>query len=164
MGQQQLLLLVLGVVLVGLAVVVGIQAFEENTRKAEFDRLTVEAHRLAATAYAWKQTPQAMGGGEGVPFYSTITLDRLGIAGAAISEGGSIMEATRGDLTYALQRRELPRTHVAVANTKLDISVAVFFLGPEPACFAYRMGYRQNGQTVYVPAMTPPRPAGCSGW
>ena len=38
MGQQQLLLLVLGIVIVGLAVVVGIQAFGENQKKANSGR------------------------------------------------------------------------------------------------------------------------------
>jgi Tfp pilus assembly ATPase PilU len=40
MGQQQLLLLVLGIVIVGLAVVVGIQAFSENQKQANTGHLT----------------------------------------------------------------------------------------------------------------------------
>ena len=45
MGQQQLLLLVLGIVIVGLAVVVGIQAFSENQRKANADAMTIPRTR-----------------------------------------------------------------------------------------------------------------------
>ena len=54
MGQQQLLLLVLGIVIVGLAVVVGIQAFSENQKKANSDALVNDAIRIASDAQAWK--------------------------------------------------------------------------------------------------------------
>ncbi|MEM8556891.1 MAG: hypothetical protein AAGG50_03515 [Bacteroidota bacterium] len=63
MGQQQLLLLVLGIVIVGLAVVVGIQGFEENQRKARQDQTMVLLNDIAAKAQAWKKTPVALGGG-----------------------------------------------------------------------------------------------------
>ena len=63
MGQQQLLLLVLGIVIVGLAVVVGIQAFGENQKKANSDALVNDAVRIASDAQAWKLKPAAFGGG-----------------------------------------------------------------------------------------------------
>lgn len=63
MGQQQLLLLVLGIVIVGLAVVVGIQAFSENQKKANADALVNDAIRIASDAQAWMLKPQAFGGG-----------------------------------------------------------------------------------------------------
>ena len=50
MGQQQLLLLVLGIVIVGLAVVVGIQAFSENQKKSNADALVNDAIRIASYA------------------------------------------------------------------------------------------------------------------
>ena len=63
MGQQQLLLLVLGIVIVGLAVVAGIQAFAENQKKSNIDGLTMTATRLAVEAQAWLRTPVMRGGG-----------------------------------------------------------------------------------------------------
>ncbi len=63
MGQQQLLLLVLGIVIVGLAVVVGIQAFSENQKKANSDALVNDAIRVASDAQAWMLKPTAFGGG-----------------------------------------------------------------------------------------------------
>ncbi|MAQ95178.1 hypothetical protein B1759_03505 [Rubrivirga sp. SAORIC476] len=63
MGQQQLLLLVLGIVIVGLAVVVGIQAFGENQTKANADAMVNDGVRIASDAQAWKLKPQAFGGG-----------------------------------------------------------------------------------------------------
>ena len=65
MGQQQLLLLVLGIVIVGLAVVVGIQAFGENQSKSNLDAMTNDGIRMASDAQAWALKPQAFGGGEG---------------------------------------------------------------------------------------------------
>jgi len=65
MGQQQLLLLVLGIVIVGLAVVVGIQAFGENQKKANADAMTNDAIRIASDAQAWNLKPAAFGGGNG---------------------------------------------------------------------------------------------------
>ena len=65
MGQQQLLLLVLGIVIVGLAVVVGIQAFGENQSKANADALINDGIRIASDAQAWALKPTAFGGGDG---------------------------------------------------------------------------------------------------
>ena len=62
MGQQQLLLLVLGIVIVGLAVVVGIQAFSENQKKANADALVMTGMRIASEAQAWLRKPAAFGG------------------------------------------------------------------------------------------------------
>ena len=62
MGQQQLLLLVLGIVIVGLAVVVGIQAFSENQQKANLDALVNDGVRIASDLQAWSLKPQAFGG------------------------------------------------------------------------------------------------------
>ena len=63
MGQQQLLLLVLGIVIVGLAVVVGVEAFEENQRKFRQDQTTHLMMDIASKAQLWKATPPPMGGG-----------------------------------------------------------------------------------------------------
>ncbi len=67
MGQQQLLLLVLGIVIVGLAVVVGIQAFGENQKKANADALVNDGVRIASDAQAWALKPKAFGGGSENP-------------------------------------------------------------------------------------------------
>ena len=79
MGQQQLLLLVLGIVLVGLAVVVGISAFEENQKKNNMDQLTSDAVRLAAGVQAWKMKPTATGGGQSETDYTRFSFAQLGI-------------------------------------------------------------------------------------
>ena len=65
MGQQQLLLLVLGMVIVGIAVVAGIQAFSEGRQKAATDAAVSDALRIATDVQAWALKPEAFGGGGG---------------------------------------------------------------------------------------------------
>ena len=65
MGQQQLLLLVLATVIIGLAVAVSIDAFAQNRRKAEVDVVVERLVTLASIAQTWKMTPAALGGGQG---------------------------------------------------------------------------------------------------
>lgn len=62
MGQQQLLLLVLGIVIVGIAIVVGINAYSENSVKSNWDALLQDALRVASDAQAWKGKPELFGG------------------------------------------------------------------------------------------------------
>ena len=62
MGQQQLILLVLGIVLVGLAVVAGIGAFAEGRRKATIDTLLYESRVVMTDVEAYYAKPTAMGG------------------------------------------------------------------------------------------------------
>jgi len=78
MGQQQLLLLVLGIVIVGLAVVVGIQAFGENQKKANSDALVNDGVRIASDAQAWKLKPAAFGGGADATDWAGLTFEQLG--------------------------------------------------------------------------------------
>ena len=65
MGQQQLLLLVLGIVIVGLAVVAGINAFQENQTKSEQDAIVNEGMRIATDVQAYRLKPDQLGGGGG---------------------------------------------------------------------------------------------------
>ena len=78
MGQQQLLLLVLGIVIVGLAVVVGIQAFSENQQKANLDAMVNDGVRIASDLQAWSLKPQAFGGPGTDEDHSDATFDDLG--------------------------------------------------------------------------------------
>ncbi len=78
MGQQQLLLLVLGIVIVGLAVVVGIQAFSENQKQANADMMVNDAIRIASDAQAWKLKPGAFGGGASATNWTGLNFGQLG--------------------------------------------------------------------------------------
>jgi hypothetical protein len=88
MGQQQLLLLVLGIVIVGLAVVAGINAFDENQQKSSEDALTNEAFRLASDAKAWynKPTQYDGGGSEASKFSSDLEWKDIGVQDGSLSD------------------------------------------------------------------------------
>jgi hypothetical protein len=62
MGQQQLLLLVLATVIVGLATVAGIQAFDEGQTQATQDALTQRAIEIGNNIAAADAKPTQMGG------------------------------------------------------------------------------------------------------
>ena len=63
MGQQQLLLIVLGVIVVGIAVVVGINLFNANAISANRDGVTSDLNNLGAMAQQYYKKPASMGGG-----------------------------------------------------------------------------------------------------
>ncbi|MCS4038987.1 hypothetical protein [Salinibacter ruber] len=62
MGQQQLLLLVLSTVIVGLATVAGIQAFSENQAQASQDALVQRGTSIASDIQGLYGKPTQMGG------------------------------------------------------------------------------------------------------
>jgi len=80
MGQQQLLLLVLATVIVGLATVAGIQAFEQGSNQAEQDALTQQAVKIASDIQARVKEPSQFGGynGDYSSAENSITLEEMG--------------------------------------------------------------------------------------
>ena len=75
MGQQQLLLIILGVIVVGIAVAVGITMFQDNAVSANRDAVTNDLVNLAARAQQYYRRPTALGGGQGS--FATCTLAQL---------------------------------------------------------------------------------------
>lgn len=63
MGQQQLLLIVLGTIIVGVAVVVGINMFTIGAINSERDALILDINTVAASAASYWRKPAALGGG-----------------------------------------------------------------------------------------------------
>ena len=63
MGQQQLLLIILGVIVVGIAIAVGISQFGAHSTQANKDGVTSSLINVAANAYQFRIRPITMGGG-----------------------------------------------------------------------------------------------------
>lgn len=63
MGQQQLLLIILGAIVVGIAVVVGITMFQDNAISANRDAVTNDLVALGARAQQYYRRPTTVGGG-----------------------------------------------------------------------------------------------------
>jgi len=65
MGQQQLLLIILGVIIVGVAIAVGISMFSGQSIQSNKDAILSDLNNLGADAYQFKIRPASMGGGNG---------------------------------------------------------------------------------------------------
>ncbi len=96
MGQQQLLLLVLGIVIVGLAVVVGINAFSENRIKSNADACVTDALRVASDVQAWALKPGQFGGMLASETLADATFDKIGYPNS-----GGTYSNVNGDFTLS---------------------------------------------------------------
>jgi len=76
MGQQQLLLIVLGVIIVGIAIVVGIQMFGAGAASSNYDAVVTDLNTIASKAQGWYRKPTSMGGGG--RSFEDVTLAKLG--------------------------------------------------------------------------------------
>ncbi|HKI78916.1 MAG TPA: hypothetical protein VKA26_10265 [Ignavibacteriaceae bacterium] len=65
MGQQQLLLIVLGIIVVGVSILVGSTMFNSNLEGANRDEIIADMNSLATFAQAYFKKPASLGGGEG---------------------------------------------------------------------------------------------------
>ncbi|MEM8484680.1 MAG: hypothetical protein AAF564_03985 [Bacteroidota bacterium] len=63
MGQQQLLLLVMGIIIVGFSVMAGVQIVEKNFRQHNADMLIDRGLMIAQSALAWKAQADPFEGG-----------------------------------------------------------------------------------------------------
>jgi len=76
MGTQQILLIVLSVIIVGIAVAVGITMFNTQSINSNRNACIADMNNFAASAYAWYKTPTSHGGsGNGS---TTPTADAVG--------------------------------------------------------------------------------------
>ncbi len=173
MGQQQLLLLVLGIVIVGLAVVLGIQAFAENQEKAEIDNFTTTGVGMAAEIIAHYHKPTAQGGAGG---------DAANLADLTISDLGYELEPSQSTdyygwaftgtlsnniLKYVAADTEHPYVHIhAMPRQTGMMRVEVHVFGPSEDCFVVRHGRYEiedwsDGKAEGT-APDNPNPAACS--
>lgn len=63
MGQQQLLLVILGIIVVGIAIAISIQLFRQNAIDSKRDILMNESANIASIAIGYYKRPVSFGGG-----------------------------------------------------------------------------------------------------
>jgi hypothetical protein len=151
MGQQQLLLLVLATVIVGLATVAGIQAFDENRNQAAADALSQKASSLAADVKAIAAKPQQIGGVDKESASTTEIAQRLGTAQEEVTV------PTAGDGTCSVA------TVKSTSGTPSDFAVSIKCegAGDYDSLVFYgvynddRKGDDGNGPEVYVETSNP---------
>ena len=78
MGQQQLLIIVIGLIIVALAVAVGITMFVDQAISSNRDSLSAELIGLASRARQYYRRPIALGGGGGS--FEGLTPDQAGFS------------------------------------------------------------------------------------
>jgi Tfp pilus assembly protein PilE len=93
MGQQQLLLIILGVIVVGIAVAVGITMFSDSAVSANRDAITNDLVNLASRAQQYYRRPAMLGGGSNS--FVGLTADILGLQKLT-------NKATNGNGTYSI--------------------------------------------------------------
>ncbi|MBN1540781.1 hypothetical protein JW992_01455 [candidate division KSB1 bacterium] len=124
MGQQQLLLLVLGAIIVGLAIVVGINLFGQGAVKANEDAVRQDILSMMARAEEWYRKPVMMGGAGKATDLSSISWANLGyrasdgsvISGAYTNDNGSYA-LTGGTSTVTIVGTCAENTAVKVTGT-----------------------------------------------
>ncbi len=80
MGQQQLLLIVLGIIIVGIAIAVGVNMFQQSAVDTNRQAMVSDLANLAAKAQRYYRTPLELGGG--AQNFQLFALGRLDTANA----------------------------------------------------------------------------------
>ncbi len=128
MGQQQLLLLVLGIVIVGLAVVVGIETFSRSQKSANADALVNDAVRIASDVQRWSITPAIFGGGGDA--FTGVSFDKMAYpTGGDLAEAGKYQNPTA---VYALTVDGPGQVTLTGCNADLGNSVTTVVSGITP--------------------------------
>ncbi|NBC27373.1 MAG: hypothetical protein GVY08_10960 [Bacteroidetes bacterium] len=87
MGQQQLLLVILVTIIVGIATVVAINTFGSAADQANIDAVTQDVAQIGASAQGYYMKPDMLGGG-GQDF-TDISFDNISFASDSVNADGS---------------------------------------------------------------------------
>ncbi len=123
MGQQQLLLIILGVIIVGVAIAVGISQFGTNAAISAKDAIIGDLANLAANAFQYKIKPTNLGGGNGT--YTAYTIPKGFDDNANAAYSAVLMNDGAGKDTAIIF------TGTSKAYTGNAISDTVFFNGSQ---------------------------------
>lgn len=122
MGQQQLLLLVIGIVMVALAVMGGIYAFKQQAKQNESDGLLDRSISIASYAVQWKITNDPfVGGNQSYETLATQGLDRLQLADETVRGRFAITGASTNTLEVTGVSTRYPDVGVRVYVRGYDI-------------------------------------------
>lgn len=127
MGQQQLLLVILVTILVGIATVVAINTFGSSNINANRDAVRNDIAAIATAAQAWYIKPAMLGGGNNA--FTGITFNDIGFAADTIYNSGLSAQNLNG--TYVLSVTDA-QTFTITANPSSNVTAgadSVVFVG-----------------------------------
>ena len=163
MGQQQLLLIVVGIMIVGVSVAAGVSGSTDAHQKFSTDEINLEARKIAVAILEWKMKPSEFGGGSSSPRLKGLTFDELGMQSSDASGENS------NNAFYWRNIRDLvsPRPFIQIIpknNPKLRIQL--FMYGPSVDCFKVRVGQKLGDQWINdtVPVGKNNPPDACKVW
>jgi Tfp pilus assembly protein PilE len=99
MGQQQLLLVILVTIIVGIATVVAINTFGAAADSANLDAVRQDVAQIAAAAQGFYMKPVMLGGGG--RSFEGITFNDMAFAASEITAGGLTAENENGTYTIS---------------------------------------------------------------
>jgi Tfp pilus assembly protein PilE len=115
MGQQQLLLIVLGVIIVGIAIAVGISMFKSSAVDANRSAIAGDLANLASKAQRYYRTPVELGGGG--QSFNNFSLSPLDTGNANGSYRVEVSSDGQYVVLYALGREKIGNNFVAAVDT-----------------------------------------------
>lgn len=119
MGQQQLLMIVLGIIIVAVAIAVSILMFSVNAVEAKRNNITGELVHLSTIAQSFYARPLALGGG-GRSFVGWVIPSQL-----RITANGSYRESVYSDSVVI----NGIGNEVVTGNDSVQVKIAVFSTG-----------------------------------
>lgn len=99
MGQQQLFLLVVTAVIVGLAIMIGVEVFGSSMAKANEDSVRQDIIEISARLQQYYRTPAVLGGGS-YRFPASLTFNNIGYFGDNVN--GTTFENENGTYTISV--------------------------------------------------------------
>jgi len=161
MGQHQLLLLTIGIVITALAVISATYLFKAHNETIQFDSLTFEAIRISADAIEWKYSPAMFGGGKSTTYLTGLTFDAMGYDNT--SNSGQSSTSIMYQRTLSGLDTSTPKiVIVPVSNTSIRVSLEMY--GPYSNCFRLIRGRLVNGSWVDANIGESGTPSGCKTW
>jgi hypothetical protein len=142
MGQQQLLLVILVTIIVGIATVVAINTFGSAADSANIDAVRQDMASIAASAQGYYMKPEMLGGGG--RSFTGLTFDDIAFAGDA-GAGEKVSENDNGEYTIA-DEDDNGFTITVVPGSGGGIGA---FVGPD----CINIGdYAPEGETATIPS------------
>lgn len=133
MGTQQILLIVLSVIIVGIAVAVGITMFNTQAQNANRQALIADANNFASQMIAYYKTPTSHGGGGRAFETSMDTLEvwiNFGSGGTYTNDNGTYTLSRTNASTISITGLGNEPGNTAATNTKITATVVATATDP----------------------------------